>query len=141
MGCECGSGDAGDGLAARAQDEFQGFYGTRKFLKRSPRNYPQEREKVMAVNGKMLKENWCIIDAWHAAQEPDAIIQAIKVGEQITDLLAEAAILIRRARWDVDVVIEGTYIRCQELLRRLADETDRLISALLRLRAASKAVF
>jgi hypothetical protein len=94
----------------------------------------------MAINGKMLKENWYVIDAWHAAQEPDAIIQAIRIGEQITDLLAEAAILIRRARWGVDVVIEGAYIRCQELLRRLADETDRLISALLRLRAASKAV-
>lgn len=94
----------------------------------------------MATNWNATKTNWYVIDAWRAGQEPDAIAQAVTIGEQITDLLAEAATLVQRARWNADSIIEDAYIRCQAILDRLTGGTDRLAPVLIRLRAASKAV-
>lgn len=94
----------------------------------------------MTTNRNVTKTNGSIINAWRGAQKPDAIAQALKIGEQITDLLTEATTLVQRARWSVDLIIEDAYTRCQEILNRLADEADRLAPVLLRLRAASKAV-
>ncbi len=94
----------------------------------------------MTANKDVIKTNWCIIGAWRAAQEPDVIAQAVRIGEQVANLLVEAATLIQRARWNVDLIIEDAFIRCQEMVDQLVGEVDRLTPVLIRLRAASKAV-
>lgn len=94
----------------------------------------------MAINWSVIKKSWYSTDAWRAAQEPDAIAEAIKFGEQITELLTQAASLIDRACQDMDSIIENTTPRCRIILDQLTDEADRLTSALTRLRAAHKAV-
>lgn len=94
----------------------------------------------MTINWNVSKKSWYTTDAWRAAQQPDAIAEAIKFGEQITELLTQAAGLIDRACQDMDSIIENTTLRCQVILDRLTGETDRLASALTRLRAAHKAV-
>jgi hypothetical protein len=80
-----------------------------------------------------------IMDAWRTV-EPEVIIQAVRIGEHINDLLTGATRLVQRARWNVDFTIEDAYIRCQTILDRLTNETDRLTPILMFLRAASKAV-
>ena len=81
-----------------------------------------------------------IPDAWRAAQEPDALTEALKRGQRITTLLTQAAILIDRASQSVEAIIENTLLRCQPILDQLAGETDRLELVLTRLRAAKKEV-
>lgn len=80
-----------------------------------------------------------IMEAWRTV-EPEVIIQALRIGEHVSDLFVGAARLVQRARWNVDSIIEDAYIRCQIILDRLSDETDRLTPILMLLRAASKAV-
>ena len=94
----------------------------------------------MATHWNPPKTHWHVIDAWHAAHQPNAITQALTIGEQITDLLIEATTLVQRARWNTDSIIEDAYIRCQAILDRLTDEANKLAPVLIRLRAASKAV-
>lgn len=81
-----------------------------------------------------------IPDAWRAAQEPDAISEALARGEQITTLVTQAVTLIDRASQSVEAIMENTTLRCQPILAQLAGETDRLELVLMRLRAAKRAV-
>jgi F0F1-type ATP synthase membrane subunit b/b' len=87
-----------------------------------------------------MTTNVFIPDAWRAAQEPEAITEAVRIGEQITTLLAQAAILIERACQNVEAIIENANLGCQQILDRLTRETTRLTPVLSRLRAANKAV-
>jgi hypothetical protein len=87
-----------------------------------------------------MTTNVFIPDAWRAAQEPDAITEAVRIGEQITTLLVQAATLIERAFQNVDSIIENTNLGCQQILDQLTRETNRLAPVLYRLRAAAKAV-
>ena len=95
---------------------------------------------MMTINWNVTKTNWYTTDAWRAAQEPDAIAEAIKIGEQISDLLTQAAGLIERACQDVDSIIADATLRCRVILDRLTAEEHRLEPPLTRLRAANKAV-
>lgn len=95
---------------------------------------------MMTFNWNVSKTNWYTTDAWRAAQEPDAIAEAITIGEQIRDLLTHAAGLIEHACQDVDSIIEDATLRCQVILDRLTGEAHRLEPTLTRLRAANKAV-
>lgn len=94
----------------------------------------------MTINWDVTKTNQYTTNAWRAAQEPDAIAEAVKIGEQIIELLTQGASLIERACQDVDSIIENATLRGQVILDRLAVETNRLESALTRLRAANRAV-
>lgn len=88
-----------------------------------------------------MTKNVCSVSgAWRAGQQPDALSEAIKVGEQITDLLEEAATLVQRACQQVDAIIDTASLRCQAILDQIAREAARLTPVLTRLRAASKAV-
>lgn len=89
----------------------------------------------------MMTKNMCSVSgAWRAGGQPDAITEAIRVGEQITDLLNEAANLVQRACQQVDSIIDIASMRCQAILDQIAREAARLTPVLTRLRAASKAV-
>lgn len=81
-----------------------------------------------------------ITDAWRAAQEPDALTEALTRGQRITTLLTQATTLIDRASQSVEAIIANTTLRCQPILAQLAGETDRLELVLMRLRAAKRAV-
>lgn len=81
-----------------------------------------------------------VTDAWRAAQEPDALTEALSRGHQITTLITQATTLIDRACTSVEAIIENTTLRCQPILDQLAGETDRLELVLARLRATSKVV-
>lgn len=94
----------------------------------------------MTINWSVIKKSWYSTDAWRAAQEPDAIAEAIKFGEQITELLTQAAGLIDNACHDVEEIIDNAPRRCRIILDQLTSETDRLTRALTRLRAAHKVV-
>jgi hypothetical protein len=87
----------------------------------------------------MMKNVWSVPDAWRIGGQPEAISEAIKVGEQITDLLEEAATLVQRACQEVDSIVELASVRCQVILDHIAREAARLTPVLARLRAASKA--
>jgi N-acetylglucosamine-6-phosphate deacetylase len=87
-----------------------------------------------------MNNEWSVVDAWHTGQQPEAITEAIKVGEQITDLLNEAATLVARACGQVDSIVDNASLRCQMILDQIAREAARLRPVLARLRAASKAV-
>lgn len=88
----------------------------------------------------MIKTHVFVADAWRAGQEPEAIADAITIGEYITDLITEAAALIKRACQDAYPIIENAILRCQMIVDRLIRETDRLGTVLRRLRAADRAV-
>jgi hypothetical protein len=85
-------------------------------------------------------DEWSVVDAWHTGGQPEAIVEAIKVGEQITDLLTQAATLVQRACREVDSIVDNASLRCQTILDQIAREAARLRPMLTRLRAASKAV-
>lgn len=80
-----------------------------------------------------------IMDAWRTV-EPEVIVQAVRIGEHVSDLLTGATRLVQRARWNVDSTIDDAYSRCQTILDRLSVETDQLTPILMLLRAASKVV-
>lgn len=87
-----------------------------------------------------MKTNWNVMEAWRIAQRPDAIVEAIEIGEQIIDLLIDATVLMQRASQDVDPIVHNASVRCQMIVDQLTRETQRLAPILWRLRAASKAV-
>jgi hypothetical protein len=87
-----------------------------------------------------MNNEWSVVDAWHTGGQPEAIMEAIKVGEQITDLLNEAATLVQRACGEVDSIVDNASLRCQTILDQITREATRLTPVLTRLRAASKAV-
>lgn len=88
----------------------------------------------------MMKSTCSVSGAWRTGRQPEAITEAIKVGEQITDLLEEAATLVQRACQQVDSIIDTASLRCQVILDQIAREAARLTPVLTRLRAAGKAV-
>jgi hypothetical protein len=88
----------------------------------------------------MIKAHVFVTDAWRTGQEPEAIADAITLGDYITDLITEAATLIKRACQDVDPIIKTATLRCQMIVDRLIRETDLLGTVLRRLRAADRAV-
>ena len=82
--------------------------------------------------------NWYTDDAWSAALNPDAINEAVMIGEQIIELLTQTIGLVEHACADVNPIIEN--LRCKVILDGLYGQVDRLNPALSRLRSASKAV-
>jgi hypothetical protein len=84
--------------------------------------------------------NWYLADAWRAALNPDAITEAVTIGEQIIELLAQTIGLVERACADVNPIIENTHPRCKVILDGLHGQANRLDPALARLRSAGKAV-
>lgn len=94
----------------------------------------------MTTDRNVVKTNWYIPDAWRAGQEPEAITEALKIGEQIIGLLIQAVTLIEQARQDVYLIIDNAAVRCQVIVDQLMRERARLAPVLTRLRAASRAV-
>jgi hypothetical protein len=94
----------------------------------------------MDINWKTMKTRWCVTDAWRAAHEPEAIREAISMGEQIITLITHAVTLVERAYQDTHSLIPDATIRGEEIVDRLTGEADRLAPVLARLRAASRAV-
>jgi len=94
----------------------------------------------MATDWSVVKTGWYTPDAWRVGQEPEAITEALKLGEQIMGSVIQAATLIEQAYRNVDGIIEDSAVRCQVIVDRLMRETVRLAPILTRLRAASKAV-
>jgi len=94
----------------------------------------------MATNWDVSTTNWYTTDAWRAGCQPEALAEALKIGEQIIELMRQAIDLVERACADVEPIIENTTVRCQLILGQLHAQTDRLDPVLSRLRAASKAV-
>jgi hypothetical protein len=84
--------------------------------------------------------SWYTADAWRAALNPDAITEAVTIGEQIIELLTQTIGLVEHACADVDLIIENTRPRCQVILNGLYGQADRLDPVLVRLRSAGKAV-
>jgi len=100
----------------------------------------EARRDVMNINWKAMKIKWGATDAWRAAHEPDAIREAITMGEQILTLLTHAVTLIERACQEMDPIIEDATRRGEVLVDRLHAQATRLEPVLTRLRAADKAV-
>jgi hypothetical protein len=94
----------------------------------------------MNINWKAMKIRWCATDAWRAAHEPEAIREAITMGEQILTLLTHAITLVERACQDMDPIIEDATRHGETIVDRLHAQTTRLEPVLTRLRAADKAV-
>ena len=90
----------------------------------------------MNIDWNTMKTQSYMSLAWRVAQQPDAIAEAVRTGEQVNDLLTHAARLVHRACRDVDPLVESASLRCQVILDRLTGQTDRLIPVLRRLRAA-----
>jgi len=94
----------------------------------------------MISDGNVTTTNWYTPDAWRTGQEPDAIMEALAMGEQVMGLLVQAAILIEEACQNVTPIIDNTTVRCQVIVDQLAREIARMVPILIRLRAASGAV-
>lgn len=90
----------------------------------------------MNIDWNITKTHWHTSAAWRVAQQPEAIAEAVRIGEQVSDLLTQAARLVHSACRDVDPLVESTHLRCQAILDQLTGETDRLLPVLRRLRAA-----
>jgi hypothetical protein len=87
-----------------------------------------------------MKTSWYVPDAWRVALVPDAIIEALAIGEQINELLTHAIGLVEHACADADQIIDNAHRRCHTILGQLYGQADRLGPVLRRLRAVSKAV-
>jgi hypothetical protein len=81
-----------------------------------------------------------VVDAWRIAQEPDAIIEAIVIGQQISDLISQARSEVEQACHDVTPIIEHAHRQCQGILDQLAREAHRVAPVLTRLHAINQAV-
>ncbi len=87
-----------------------------------------------------MSNNIHVIDAWRIAQEPEAILEAIVIGQQITDFIGQARGEIERACHDMAPIIEHTRRQCQGILDQLAREAHRVAPVLTRLQAINQAV-
>jgi hypothetical protein len=87
-----------------------------------------------------MKTSWYVTDAWRAGQEPEAIMEALRMGEQVIGLFIQAATLIEEACRTVYLIIEDAAVRCQMIVDQLMREIVRLAPILARLQAASRAV-
>jgi hypothetical protein len=94
----------------------------------------------VTTDGNVMKTSWYVTDAWRTGQEPEAIMEALQIGEQITGLIIQAATLIEEARRTVSLIIEDAAVRCQMIVDQLMREIVRLAPILTRLQAASRAV-
>jgi uncharacterized protein (DUF2344 family) len=81
-----------------------------------------------------------IIDAWRIAHEPQAITEAITIGQQINDLLNQASTQIDQACYEVNPVIERAHYHCRLILNQLTSEVHRLAPVLTRLQVINRAV-
>jgi uncharacterized protein YfcZ (UPF0381/DUF406 family) len=88
----------------------------------------------------VTKINLFVSDAWRAGRQPNALADAVTIGEQITELIHRAIGLIGHACTDVETIVHNANLRCQTILDQLYDQINRLDPVLSRLRAASKAV-
>lgn len=84
--------------------------------------------------------NYFVSDAWRAGRRPDALADAITIGEQSIELMTQAIGLIEHACADVNPIVHNAHLRCQVILDHLYVQINRLDPVLSRLRAASKAV-
>lgn len=94
----------------------------------------------VTTDGNVMKTSWYTPDAWRMGQEPEAIREALKLGDQVMGLFIQAATLIQQACQDVYLIIDNTAVRCQVMVDQLMREIVRLAPILTRLRAASRAV-
>ena len=94
----------------------------------------------MNINWKAMKIRWCATDAWRAAHDPEAIREAINMGEQILTLLTHAITLVERACQEMDPIIQDATRHGEVIVDRLHAQATRLVPVLTRLRAADKAV-
>jgi hypothetical protein len=88
----------------------------------------------------ITKINCFVGDAWRAGRHPDALTDAITIGEQTVELMTQAIGLIEHACADVKSIVHNAHLRCEVILDHLYSQIDRLDPVLSRLRAASKAV-
>lgn len=94
----------------------------------------------MTSDGSMATVNWYTADAWRVGQEPEAITEALRLGEQIIGLVIQAATVIDDACRNVYLIIDDAAVRCQVIVDQLMREIVWLAPLLTRLRAASRAV-
>lgn len=94
----------------------------------------------MTTDGNVMKTSWYVTDAWRAGQEPEAIREALRMGEQVIGLFIQAATLIEESCRNVYLIIEDAAVRCQMIVDQLMREIVRLAPILARLQAASRAV-
>jgi hypothetical protein len=87
-----------------------------------------------------MSNNIHVVDAWRIAQEPDAILEAIVIGQQITDFIGQARGEIERACHDMTPIIEHTHRQCHAILDQLAREAHRIALMLTRLQVMNQAV-
>jgi hypothetical protein len=87
-----------------------------------------------------MSTNIHVVDAWRIAQEPDAIIEAMVIGEEISDFISQARSEVERACHDMTPIIEHTHRQCQGILDQLAREARRVTPVLTRLQAINQAV-
>ena len=94
----------------------------------------------MTPKWDVTRINLYTTDAWRAGRQPEALAEAVMIGEQIRELLTQAIGLVERACAEVEPIIENTTGRCQVMCSQLYGHVDRLDPVLSRLRAATKAV-
>jgi predicted HAD superfamily Cof-like phosphohydrolase len=90
----------------------------------------------MSIDGNITKTYRYTSAAWRVAHHPEAITEAVRMGEQISDLLTQATRLLHSARREADHITQYTPLRYQAIQDRLTGEIDRLVPLLRRLRAA-----
>ena len=90
----------------------------------------------MSIDGNITKTYRYTSAAWRVAHHPEAITEAVRMGEQVSNLLTQATCLLHSARREADRIAEYTPLRCQAIQNRLTGEINRLAPILRRLRAA-----
>ncbi|MGH3937411.1 MAG: hypothetical protein ACRDTG_02055 [Pseudonocardiaceae bacterium] len=81
-----------------------------------------------------------VIDAWRMAQEPQAIAEAVAIGQEIHDLFTEVSAEIKQACQDAAPLVEHAQQQCQHILDQITAETQRLAPILTQLRVIGQAV-
>jgi hypothetical protein len=94
----------------------------------------------VTTDGNVSKTSWYVTNAWRAGQEPEAIREALRMGEHVIGLIIQAATLIKEACHTVYPIIEDAAVRCQMIVDQLMREIVRLAPILARLQAGSRAV-
>lgn len=67
----------------------------------------------------VTKINLFVGDAWRAGRHPDALTEAITIGEHIIELMTQAIGLIEYACAEVDSIVQNANLRCQVILDHL----------------------
>lgn len=95
---------------------------------------------MLEINWNAIRTHVFIPDAWRAGRQPEALAQAVTIGEQIIELINQAIRLIEQACADADQIVPGARLRCQAIADRLCVQSHRIGPVLSRLRAAAQAV-